>query len=122
MKRHDQLAPPYTSGEWINKKDIPLSGWPINKKANHRARLKTAVVGKAKAFLRKLDAPPARRCTHCQADLGKENVSGLCKVCWKLGHRRRAISNGYTASTGTKQATALFDRFMRDRLPQEGRS
>ena len=82
----------------------------------------TAGVGKAKAFLRKLDAPPARRCTHCQADLSKENVSGLCKACWKLGFVRRAISNSYTASTGTKQAAALFDRFMRDRLPQEGQS
>jgi hypothetical protein len=116
------MAPPYTSGEWINKKDIPLSGWPINKKANNRARIKTAGVGKAKALLRKLDAPPARRCTHCQADLSKENTSGLCKVCWRLGRQRRAIANGYKNSTGTKQAAAVFDRVMCERLPQEGRS
>ena len=115
MKRYDRLAPPYTSGEWINKKDIPLSNWPINKQKRHQGRVTAGGTVKAKLFLKKLDAPPPKRCVHCQGVLGKENTTGLCKGCYRLGFERRARINSYTASTGTKQAGALFDRLMRER-------
>jgi hypothetical protein len=105
----------YTSGEWINRKDIPLSNWPINKQKRHHGRVTAGGTVKAKLFIKKLDALPEPVCTHCQAEISKDNVTGLCRGCWRMGRARRATQKGYTASTGTKQAGALFDRMMRER-------
>ena len=46
----------FTAGEWINKKEISLSGWPINKKANHAGRLQAGNQNRAKGLIRRLEA------------------------------------------------------------------
>lgn len=46
----------FTAGEWINKKEISLSGWPINKKANHVGRQQAGAINRAKGLIRRLEA------------------------------------------------------------------
>lgn len=46
----------FTAGEWINKKEISLSGWPINRKANHVGRQQAGAINRAKGLIRRLEA------------------------------------------------------------------
>lgn len=45
----------FTSSEWINKPEIVLSGWPINKKANHVGRKQAGGINRAKGLIRRLE-------------------------------------------------------------------
>lgn len=45
----------FTAGEWINKKEISLSGWPINRKANHVGRQQAGAINRAKGLIRRLE-------------------------------------------------------------------
>ena len=46
----------FTAGEWINKKEISLSCWPINRKANHVGRQQAGAINRAKGLIRRLEA------------------------------------------------------------------
>jgi hypothetical protein len=46
----------FTSSDWVNRKEIMLSGWPINKKANHAGRLQAGAKNRALALIRRLEA------------------------------------------------------------------
>lgn len=45
----------FTSSDWVNRKEIMLSGWPINKKANHAGRLQAGAKNRALALIRRLE-------------------------------------------------------------------
>lgn len=45
----------YTSSDWVNRKEIMLSGWPINKKANHVGRKQAGGINRAKGLIRRLE-------------------------------------------------------------------
>lgn len=46
----------FTSSDWVNRKEIMLSGWPINKKANHVGRKQAGGINRAKGLIRRLEA------------------------------------------------------------------
>lgn len=46
----------YTSPEWVNRREFPLSEWPVNRKdSGDLSRLKSGATAKAKAGIRKLE-------------------------------------------------------------------
>ena len=56
MKGEISREPHYfTEGSWINKKEILLSGWPINKKALHVGRVNAGGTLKCMKFLARYD-------------------------------------------------------------------
>lgn len=56
MKGEINREPHYfTSSDWVNRKEIMLSGWPINTSANHAGRQQAGDTNKAKAGIRKLE-------------------------------------------------------------------
>lgn len=57
MKNETNREPHFfTAGEWVNKKEIMLSGWPINRKANHAGRQQAGAINRAKGLIRRLEA------------------------------------------------------------------
>ena len=52
MSREPQY---FTSREWINKPEIMLSGWPINKKAQHLGRINAGGTNLAKTLLARME-------------------------------------------------------------------
>lgn len=46
----------FTAGEWVNKKEICLSEWPINKKALSVGRLNAGGTHKCLGLIRRLEA------------------------------------------------------------------
>ena len=56
MKGEVSREPHYfTSSEWINKPEIMLSGWPINRKAQHLGRINAGGTNKAKKMLARME-------------------------------------------------------------------
>lgn len=45
----------FTSGEYVNRKEILLSSWPINKKGQHIGRINAGGTNMAKKMLARLE-------------------------------------------------------------------
>jgi len=45
----------YTSGDWVNRPEINLSGWPINRKGQRVGRLNAGATNMARKFLARYD-------------------------------------------------------------------
>lgn len=56
MKGETSREPHYfTEGSWINKPEILLSSWPINKKAKHIGRANAGSTNMVKKFVQRMD-------------------------------------------------------------------
>lgn len=56
MKGEISREPHYfTEASWINKREVLLSGWPINKKAKHLGRINAGGTNMAKKMLARLE-------------------------------------------------------------------
>ena len=56
MKGEISREPHYfTSSEWVNRKEILLSGWPINKKAQHLGRINAGGTNMCRKMLARME-------------------------------------------------------------------
>ena len=56
MKGEISREPHYfTSSEWVNRKEILLSGWPINKKAKSVGRMNAGATNMCLQFIRRME-------------------------------------------------------------------